>query len=100
LYDEEARHYLRGVVVLDSQGRQLEVILSSLESPDLAAYCLELAWRTAANEDFKACNLSEYVKNVERTVRLLNWHIDTSNLFLRFKTLKHQSTVSHRGVGS
>ena len=49
-------------------GEQLELINSSLEADDLAAFCLDLAWRAAANEDFKACNLSNYVQDFEKQV--------------------------------
>ena len=49
-------------------GEQLELINSSLEAEDLAAFCLDLAWRAAANEDFRACNLSNYVQDVEKQV--------------------------------
>jgi len=70
LYDEESRQCLAGVVMLDSAGRELEVIHSSLASDDLAAYCLDLAWKTAANEDFKACNLSDYVQRIDKQLRI------------------------------
>jgi len=55
--------------MLDSKGCQLEVVTSSLAPTDLAAYCLDLAWRTAANEDFKACNLANYVQDVSKQLR-------------------------------
>jgi len=55
--------------MLDSKGCQLEVVTSSLAPADLAAYCLDLAWRTAANEDFKACNLAKYVQDVSKQLR-------------------------------
>ena len=55
--------------MLDSKGCQLEVVTSSLAPADLAAYCLDLAWRTAANEDFKACNLANYVQDVSAQAR-------------------------------
>ena len=55
--------------VADQLGEQLELINSSLEADDLATFCLDLAWRAAANEDFKACNLSNYVQDFEKQVK-------------------------------
>jgi len=66
LYLAEAGECQQGVVFLNSKGEQLELINSSLEAEDLAAFCLDLAWRAAANEDFRACNLSNYVQDVEK----------------------------------
>merc|ERR1712055_404440 len=66
LYNAEVGECQQGVVFLSSKGEQLELINSSLEADDLAAFCLDLAWRAAANEDFKACNLSNYVQDFEK----------------------------------
>jgi len=66
LYHAELGECQQGVVFLSSKGEQLELINSSLPAEDLAAFCLDLAWRAAANEDFKACNLSHYVQDVEK----------------------------------
>ena len=60
--------YYRNKPFLNHTGEQLELINSSLEAEDLAAFCLDLAWRAAANEDFKACNLSNYVQDFEKQV--------------------------------
>jgi len=54
------------LMIIDQLGEQLELINSSLEADDLATFCLDLAWRAAGNEDFKACNLSNYVQDVEK----------------------------------
>merc|ERR1712001_190293 len=66
LYNAEVGECQQGAVFLSSKGEQLELINSSLEADDLAALCLDLAWRAAANEDFKACNLSNYVQDFEK----------------------------------
>ena len=42
----------------------LQVITSSLEPDLLASYCLDLAWKVSKHQDFKACNLSNYVADV------------------------------------
>ena len=65
-------HYKnRFLINVHQLGEQLELINSSLEAEDLAAFCLDLAWRAAANEDFRACNLSNYVQDVEKQVSVV-----------------------------
>ena len=75
-------HYKnRFLINVHQLGEQLELINSSLEAEDLAAFCLDLAWRAAANEDFRACNLSNYVQDVEKqvSVELKNKTYTTKN---------------------
>lgn len=69
LYDRESQECLPGVVILDSHGTQLEVVQSSLEGEELAAYTLDLAWKTKANEEFKTCDLSNYVQQIDKQLR-------------------------------
>jgi hypothetical protein len=45
------------------------VISSSLEPDLLASYCLDLAWNVSKHQDFKACNLSNYVADVAQEAR-------------------------------
>ena len=72
----------RFLICVHQLGEQLELINSSLEAEDLAAFCLDLAWRAAANEDFRACNLSNYVQDVEKqvSVELKNKTYTTKNI--------------------
>ena len=75
-------HYKnRFLINVHQLGEQLELINSSLEAEDPAAFCLDLAWRAAANEDFRACNLSNYVQDVEKqvSVELKNKTYTTKN---------------------
>ena len=42
LYDKEERINMRGVVITDSKGKEMEVINTSLESEELAKYTLNI----------------------------------------------------------
>ena len=76
------RYKNKFLINIHHSGEQLELINSSLEAEDLAAFCLDLAWRAAANEDFRACNLSNYVQDVEKqvSVELKNKTYTTKNI--------------------
>lgn len=53
LFDEEERINIRGIVITDSKGKEMEVINSSLESEELAKYTLNIvknACKTPADE--------------------------------------------------
>jgi len=78
----------------------LELINSSLEAEDLAAFCLDLAWRAAANEDFKACNLSNYVQDFEKQL-ISSKSVSAKNCREgRSRFLKKDSAARARGKSS
>merc|ERR1712130_12308 len=100
LYNVEVGECQQGVVFLSSTGEQLELINSSLEAEDLAAFCLDLAWRAAANEDFKACNLSNYVQDFEKQL-ISSKSVSANNCReRRSRFLKKDSAARARGKSS
>jgi len=100
LYHAEVGECQQGVIFLSSKGEQLELINSSLEADDLATFCLDLAWRAAGNEDFKACNLSNYVQDVEKQLISSRSVPTKSSREGRSRFLKKDSAARARGKSS